>query len=385
MIRTVTIKLDAIKTDRYQVTPEGFLTCDANVTRAGIFDYKDERGQTIRELRSPEEVFAPASLATLSLIPVTFQHPEERRVTVDNNRRLNVGITGENVSHDEEFVSVAVKIMDKAVVAYVLERHDQGKDVELSCGYEAEVLPIAGEHATEGHYDAVQKNIRYNHLSIVPMGRAGHNVKLKLDAKPKEQTMFNFIRSALKIDGFHMDAIEAEVPKEAQSILSRLSAKLDEAVEVIRDRAARIVELTKKSDEAQAKIDTLTEEVEKLKTDNADLSDPAGEKIQKIIADRKALEETAAKVDVKTDGLSDKAVKVAVIQKQSPEFKADDRSDDYINARFDSVVELLDTAEKENGAAGLAKVIKDAKEAGTATKVDHRDEFIKQSQALGDK
>ena len=132
------------------------------------------------------------------MIPVTFQHPEERRVTVDNNRRLNVGITGENVSHDDQFVSVAVKIMDKAVVAYVLERHDQGKDVELSCGYEAEVLPIAGEHATEGHYDAVQKNIRYNHLSIVPMGRAGHNVKLKLDAKPKEQTMFNFIRSAIK-------------------------------------------------------------------------------------------------------------------------------------------------------------------------------------------
>ena len=95
------------------------------------------------------------------------------------------------------------------------------------------------------------------------------------------------------------------------------------------------MELTKKGDEAQAKIDTLTEEVEKLKTDNATLSDPAGEKIQKIIADRKALEETAAKVDVKTDGLSDKDVKVAVIQKQSPEFKSDDRSDDYINARFD--------------------------------------------------
>ena len=57
---------------------------------------------------------------------------------------------------------------------------------------------------------------------------------------------------------------------------------------------------------------------------------------------------------------------MAVIQKQSPEFKSDeDRSDDYINARFDSVVELLDTAEKENGAAGLAKVIRDAKEAGS--------------------
>ena len=384
MIRTITVRLDAIKNDRYQVTPEGFLTCDANVTRAGVFDYTDERGQTIRELRSPEEVFSPESLASLSLIPVTFQHPEERRVTVDNNRRLNVGITGENVTHDEEFVSVAVKIMDKAVVAYVLERHDQGKDVELSCGYDAELLPISGEHPSEGHYDAVQKNIRYNHLSIVPRGRAGHNVKLKLDTQPEEKTMIKFIRKALKIDGFHMDAIEAEVPEQAQGILDRLSAKLDEAVEVIRERASKIVELTKKADEDQAKIDTLTEEVEKLKADNAVLSDPAGETIQKIISDRKALEETAAKVDVKCDGLSDKEVKVAVIQKQSPEFKADDRSDDYINARFDSVVELLDAAEQENGAAGLARVIKDAKEAGTQTKVDHRAEFMKKSQALAE-
>jgi len=385
MIRTITIKLDAIRADRYQVTPEGFLTCDANVTRAGVFDYLDDSGHTVRELRSPEEVFAPESLATLSLIPVTFQHPEERRVTVDNNRRLNVGVTGENVTHDDEFVSVTVKIMDKAVVAYVLDRHRQAKDVELSCGYEAEVVPIAGEHASEGHYDAVQKNIRYNHLSIVPRGRAGSQVKLKLDAKQEEKTMFRFIRNALKIDGFHMDAVDAEVPNEAQGILDRLSAKLDEAVEVIRDRAAKIVELTKKADEAQAKVDTLTEEVEKLKTDNAALCDPAGETVQKIIADRKALEETAAKVDVKTDGLSDKAVKVAVIQKQSPEFTAEDRSDDYINARFDSVVELLGTAEQKNGSAGMAQAIKDAKQAGTQAKVDHRAEFIKQSQALAEK
>ena len=358
MIRNITVKLDALKNDRYQITPEGFLTCPAAVTRAGVFDYKDENGRTIRELRSPEEVFDEASLATLSMIPITFEHPQERVVTVDNNRRLNVGVTGENVTHDDEFVNVTVKIMDKEVVAYILDRHRQGKSVELSCGYQAEVLPVSGEYAGEGHYDEVQKNIRYNHLSIVPEGRAGSQVKLKLDSKQEEQTMFNFIRSALKIDGFHMDAIEAEVPKEAQGLLSRLSAKLDEAVAVIRDRAEKITDLTKKADEAQAKVDTLTEEVEKLKADKAALSDPAGETVQKIIADRKALEDTAGKVDVKTVGLSDKDIKVAVIQKQSADFKADGRSEDYINARYDSVVELLDAAAKDGGEAGIAKVIR---------------------------
>jgi hypothetical protein len=387
MMRTITIKLDAVKNDRYQITPEGFLTCAAAVTRAGVFDYVDDAGNKLRELRAPEEVFAEDSLATLRMIPVTFQHPEEKVVTVDNNRRLNVGMTGENVTHDDQFVQCTVKITDKAVVAYVLERHRKGDDVELSCGYDAEVLAIPGEHPTEGHYDAVQKNIRYNHLSIVPAGRAGHNVKLKLDANYKEKTMsmITFMRKALKLDGFSMDAIEAEVPAEAKGVLDRISAKLDEAVETIRDRAAKIVELTRKNDAAQAKLDTLTEEVKKLTADNAALADPAGETIQAIIADRKALEAVAEKLDVKTDGLADQAVKVAVIQKQSPEFKADGRSGDYINARYDSVVELLDMAAKDGGTAGLGQLIRDAKGAGTQTKVDHRADFIKKSRELADK
>lgn len=385
MIRTVTFKLDALKKDRYQITEEGFLTCRATVTRAGVFDYVDESGKTVRELRSAEEVFSQDSLVTLRMIPVTFQHPEQKRVTVDNNRQLNVGLTGEIVTHDDQFVHCTVKILDKAVVAYVLDRHRQGKEVELSCGYEAEVVPIAGEHPTEGHYDAVQKNIRYNHLSIVPRGRAGHDVKLKLDEKQKESLMIKFIRKALKLDGFAMDAIEAEVPEQAQSILERLGQKLDEAVEVIKERGARIADLTKKADADQAKIDTLTEEVEKLKADNSALSDPAGEKIQAILTGRKALEDVAAKVDVKTDGLSDQAVKVAVIAKQSPEFKADGKSADYIDARFDAVVELLTAAEAENGAAGLSQVIRDAKEASAQTTVDHRTEFIKKSQELAQK
>jgi hypothetical protein len=150
MIRTITVKLDALKKDRYQITDEGFLTCRATVTRAGVFDYQDEAGNLVRELRSEEEVFAEDSLATLRMIPVTFQHPQAKRVTVDNNRQLNVGLTGEVVTHDDQFVNCTVKILDKAVVAYVLDRHSQGKDVELSCGYEAEVLQVSGEHPPKG-------------------------------------------------------------------------------------------------------------------------------------------------------------------------------------------------------------------------------------------
>ncbi|BBO74408.1 hypothetical protein DSCW_18250 [Desulfosarcina widdelii] len=380
--RLITIRLDR-KTSAFDITPEGYLVCDAFVTRSGVFDYHDDDGKLTRELRPPEAVFADESLATLAMQPITFLHPKEKLVTTENIRGLQVGVTGENITHDGEVVKCRVKITDKAVIQYARDMHARGEGVELSCGYDADVEPIAGEHKTEGHYDAVQKNIRYNHVAIVAKGRAGEKVKLKLDQK-EEIPMFTFIRKALKLDGFTMDAIEAEVPKEAQSVLSRLSAKLDEAVDVIKAQAAKLVDMGKKNEAAQAKIDTLEAEQTKLKADVEALSDPAGERVQAIIADRKSLEAVAGKLEIKTDGLDDKAVKVAVIQKQAPDFKADEKSDDYINARFDAVVELLEAAKKDGADQPLARFISDAKESSSAGQVDHRAEFIKKSDALFD-
>ena len=333
MRRQIDFKLDALRSDRYQVTTEGFLTCEAAVTRSGVFDYYDETGKLIRELRPAEEVFSKASLDSLRMIPITFLHPEELRVTVDNNKSLSVGMTGENISQDGQFVTCMVKITDKQVVAYVLDRHRRGKDVELSCGYDAEVVPEAGKHQTEGHYDAVQKHIRYNHLSIVPKGRAGENVKLKLDTRKRERTG---------------------------------------------DKLARI-------DAFQARIDALESQIKALRAENAALADPAGDRIQRIVKERIALETVAARLGIKTDGMNDRGIKVAVIRGRFPQFRADGRSDDCIDARFDMVVEMLDAEEEVNRTRGLAQVIRDAKGAGIRPMVDHRAEFIRKTQELADR
>ncbi len=379
MQRKFTLKLDAIKNDKYQMTPQGFLRCDARVTRAGIFEYVED-GRRIREYRSPEEVFSRASLDTLRLVPLTFLHPAEKVVTVDNVRQRQVGGTGENITHDDEFVTCTVQITDKDTVAYVLHRQRSGKEVELSCGYDAEVIPTPGTHPKEGHYDAVQKNIRYNHLSIVPRGRAGSSVKLKLDEE--ENNVVRFIKKALKVDGFSMDAIDQEVPKEAGGVLGRISDKLDEAVVVIGNQAARVVELTAKVDAHQAKIDTLTEENKTLKADNAGLLDPAGEVLQGLVAGRRALEDMAGALEIKADGLDNQAIKVAVIQKSSPEFKADGKSEEYINARYDAVVELMGSAKKDGNNRKLGDFVLNAKKADAREKKDPRAEFIRKSDAL---
>ncbi|SCU95521.1 conserved hypothetical protein [Cupriavidus necator] len=51
---------------------------------------------------------------------------------------------------------------------------------DLSCGYTLTLDETPGE-CNGRRYDAVQRNIRYNHLALVRAGRAG-NARLNLDA-----------------------------------------------------------------------------------------------------------------------------------------------------------------------------------------------------------
>jgi len=52
--------------------------------------------------------------------------------------------------------------------------------------------------------------------------------------------------------------------------------------------------------------------------------------------------------DLKADA-TEKEIKIALISKLDKNFKADGKSDDYINARFDSTIEIA-TAEKKKNA-----------------------------------
>lgn len=80
-------------------TDEGFLKGRAVVKNVGVFLYQDGKGGIRRELRLPEEIFAPASVDSLKLKPITINHPSEE-VTSENVRKYQVGSTGGNPSAD---------------------------------------------------------------------------------------------------------------------------------------------------------------------------------------------------------------------------------------------------------------------------------------------
>ncbi|MEW5804282.1 MAG: DUF2213 domain-containing protein [bacterium] len=398
--RNIQVHLDMAKQDKYSITPEGFLVCNAYVTRSGIFDYYDADGKLIREYRPPEEVFHPESMNSLRLVPVTFNHPDVM-ITVNNVRDFQVGTTGENIDREEDFVRCTIKILNQSVIHYVMTRHNNGQAIELSCGYDCDTVPIVGEYRGE-KYDSVQMNIRYNHVSIVDRGRAGRDVRLKLDHKEEGQKMpVKFKKKAIKLDSFTMDEINEDIPEEAGPVVDRLSVKLDEATEVIQSKDAQLKDARKKIDDAQveiqakmdqiqdatkkidamqAKLDQTTEELKKAKKDVEELSNMESPRIKSMLRAKATLESVADKLKVERKDKDPKELKIEIIKAVSSDFNPEGKSDEYISARYDSVVEFVAQAEKDANNSALGTFIKQAKDAANRVPADPRKEFIKKSQ-----
>ena len=186
----------AYRTDRAQLRtdlqppekrPDGSTLYHGAVTRAGVFEYELEDGSKRREYRPPEEVSRTDSLETLHLAPVVAREHTPK----GEARKHNVGTVGQDV----EWVPAKQEVQ----ASFVVRPDDVNRDVaagmqELSCGYDVDLDETPGTSPEGERYDAVQRGLMrpdgtrgpivYEHLAIVPSGRAGPSVRLRADSKP---------------------------------------------------------------------------------------------------------------------------------------------------------------------------------------------------------
>ncbi len=172
---------DAFRYDVGQITsvertPQGFLKIPGFATRTGVFVYRDRNGGIRRELRHPDDVFAPESLTTLKNVPVTLEHPPVM-VTPINFKEYARGYTTERVDVNRDLVETDLIVAEEEAIASVESKERR----ELSCGYLADLVEEQGTF-NGAPYDCRQKNIRYNHLAIVKSGRGGPEIRLRMDS-----------------------------------------------------------------------------------------------------------------------------------------------------------------------------------------------------------
>lgn len=143
------------------------------LTRVGIFEYQNPDGTIRRELRLPEEVFAPESLASYKGKPVILTH-EAGMIDTENVQQEHIGTILSEGIQDGENVRAQIVIHDAHSLSYGLR--------ELSVGYSLDLEETPGEWKGQP-YDAIQRNIRVNHLALVEKARAGDSARLNIDGK----------------------------------------------------------------------------------------------------------------------------------------------------------------------------------------------------------
>jgi hypothetical protein len=351
-----------INRDEVELQPNGFLNVLANLTRTGILVYSraepDGTISTLRQLRLPDEVFSSESLATLLGLPVTNTHPKEL-VTPENASDFIVGMSSDkpkkvyapvgntdDEDDKEEFVQQQITLFDSDTIEEVMD----GEKTELSLGYTLELDETPGVYKGQ-NYDVIQRNIRYNHISLVKRGRAGRNCKVLLDDKETVvqldgETLHDDDGSNINDDNkgedmkiFKYGSKEFNVDDDVHALLTSLTANLDGMDDKLSSKTKEIEKLLAKCDELSDKIKTQKDEEDT-------------EKFNQAVKDRVSLEGKAGKVlgeSVALDSLSDIEVKKKVISKLRDGINLDGRSDEYINARFEI---CLEDAEEEASDGG---------------------------------
>lgn len=291
----------------------GFIRDTPVLTRTGVFVYWLPDGSKRREYRPPDEVFKADSLSAFKGLPITNEH--HGKITGGNARSLVIGSVLSDGRQDGNNLLADIVIHNTDPIS-------QGKK-ELSVGYEVELEMTSGVTEDGEPYDAIQRNIRPNHLAIVSKGRAG-NARLNLDAADAVQFLEKqAVDKPENLASVRLDSgITYQAAPEVINELNKFKQDAEKA-EAEKDKQAA------RADAAEAKVKELEANQEKLKQD-------AFEQAKK----RLNLETVAQahKVEVKADS-SDRQLQEAVIKAvRGDSFDLSGRTDSYIEAAFDLAV-----------------------------------------------
>ena len=201
--------------------PDGSIICtDAPIARTGEMEYlacelglDGDPERVVKVVREAEDVFDAAALASFEGAYVTDGHPP-RLLTAETAAPYVRGHV-EHIRRSGRQVIGDLHIFDPALASDIRS----GRKRELSCGYDCTWLPLP-----DGRYR--QKNIRGNHVAVVPKGRAGRDVAIQdAAAQAGKGTYMNEFGKAI-LTALGLAAKDAQ-PEELDGLVQTAGAALD--------------------------------------------------------------------------------------------------------------------------------------------------------------
>ena len=310
-------------------TAEGFIRDTPIVGRTGILVYRNADGTERKEYRPPEEAFKADSLASFLGKPITIGH----KAFVTAGNAAQVAPVGSVLSEGRQDGNNIIA----DIVIYNLDTNAR----ELSCGYTLDLDETPGTTPEGEHYDAIQRNIRVNHIAIVPKGRAGV-ARLNMDGEQvleEEQKEDNKMAEMTKI---RLDSgIEYDCAPEVKVEIEKMRKDSADA--------------KKEADKLQAKFDALEAELAKEKEGRKADAEKAKANFDEAIKARVDLLKVAEAHKVaNADSMTDTEIKTAVIKAvRGDAINLEGKSADYIEAAFDMA--KADVKQHEDGMAEQRK------------------------------
>ena len=377
-------RFDFGRMDKAEVTPNGFMNVPIRITRIGVLDYGSHK-----EYRPAEEVFADDSLASLARIPFTNEHPFDG-VTTSNAKQTAVGFVSDDIEvENEEIVKGSATVFDKETILEI----QAGAKREISAGYTTNLEMTAGVFNGQA-YDAIQRNIRYNHVALVERGRAGRKVRVMMDkegnqilesAENDQLTKTEDEMAVIKLNGKShtvssglaedINALLAKLKdakkkgdsaeegeertdgEVANAILSAIAADASKKLDAVETLNTKVADQAKELEALQGKLDAKSDEL-KNATDAKKFDAAVQARIELLDKARTVVK------DGKFEGKADIDVMKEVLVAVNKDVDLEGKSVDYIAAKFDTTIELGSKATETRGDGGAGKKVLDQRGGG---------------------
>lgn len=203
------------------LTKEGFLVCrNAVIASIGTREYLPNELDQVKPnadgkvflIRPSDVLFSDDTINSFEGKPVTLGHPDVPNVNGENWKQFAVG----TVSHVRQGRESTAGCLVADIIIFdpkAIEEVVNGKAIELSCGFDSNVID-------QGGGIGVETNFIGNHVALVPLGRGGRTCSLKDSAitksRNKKMAFFN------KKDEAH--DVSAQILQQLQALTERVAA-----------------------------------------------------------------------------------------------------------------------------------------------------------------
>ena len=296
-------------------TQEGYLKC-VNVRLAKApqvrqyyaYEFPNLEGysadQVINVYVSADDLFKPDVIKSFNGVDATDYHPPKNEINASNWKDYHIGDC-ENVRQEGEFMMGDLIIKDQNSINAI----QSNERIEISLGYSADLVIEQGTAPDGTPYQAKFINFKGNHVALVKYGRCGGDCRIG-DQKPNPKGK----KMEVKVNGIRFEI------GDNQALADALKQQEDQLQNL---KAAKL----KVGDKQFAIGDELTAVqavVDKLQTENADLTQKVGdleknqitpEKLDQVVAERASVVADAIALvpGIKTEGCSCEQIKRDVI------------------------------------------------------------------------